>query len=338
MRELLLTLRRVLRPAILMNLTISLIGFMSFILLLNDHALLKIIPINTKDLNPIGKVTASKGQVVRKLITDSLQLPLAEDDAVYEDDLVTTGEGAAAELSLSHGNSLTTEPNTILRIRNENEKLFLQLHQGSVITNFSNESWITLKTGVRNHHIQIRKGTYLIRNSSGGIQITAYSSQHSVKKGLNKSTARKTVQAKAEIEGELNNDPKSPDDSMELGSEAAELLEEAKLSVPLSLPQPENKIVYLLQTGQSIKIAASSMCEEFCELKVLRGKTLVANRKFAKGQVPIYEIYIEEITTDTYKWSFTDQGQTESFEFQVAPLSVENLQKFLDQGRNVEIL
>lgn len=341
MGKLIFTLQQVLRPELIAKGLISIIGISSFYLLFNDHSLLYFIPIETKGLLPVGRVVAAKGIVMRKLISDSLQLPIGKNDKLYEDDLLTTGDTSTAEIELKTGYKLTTEPNTILRLRNQNNHLTLHLQQGSVISNFANDEWVTLKLGMRNQQIQIRKGTYFIKNSYGGIQITAYSSQHTVKRGVASTNRTKEVKSHADVEG-----PNEPQDNKELIDEkeadAAEELqaikEEEKANTPTQFPQPEDKLIYLLQSPQSIRLVARPICEIQCEIKVFRNREFLKNKLFTKGQVPVYELTIDEIIPTQFQWSFTDGTETENFEFQIAPFSIDEFKKYLDQGLNVEIL
>lgn len=328
--------------------------------LCNDQALVGLIPEIKSSQSPLGLVREVRGEVLRKLISDSLLLPIKQGAILYEGDLVVTNADEFLEFNLSEGGMVRIEPNAILRLRKIDEKLALDLIKGSLSTHFIKEQWIYVRRGVREQLVQVYKGHTSLKAHQEGLELTADDSDQMTERMMSAITEPIRAQVVAQMAvAAMTTDSGNDEASMRGRVQASptpiveetvvdnspvsvaippEIKKAGENEMPLILPHPENKIVYLLQETQKLRFASRPLCEEICELTVLRNKKMVAKQGFTKGQVPVLEVLIEASGESSYEWSFKDNGQTENFEFKVLPFSEQNLQKTLQQNLNLEIL
>jgi hypothetical protein len=331
-------------------------------LMFNDNLVLRYIPINTKSLVRIGAITSVKGEVMRKLNSDSLYLPVIKGQKLFQDDLIVTGENSSVNIELGANNLLTTEPNSVIRLRIEGTNIFIQLQKGNFITHFREEKIINIKQGIFNNQVQIRKGSYLIKNSNAGIQVTSYSSQIKLKKPVTNETSTDTANqtkiftknneeggtgegsgggvvneslnllkvAKIEAEQRLKQ-------LLEKAEATKKMLEQKELAIPIIKPNPKDKAQFLIRTHYNLTLAIKNICPNSCKLVILRNKVLLFEQEYDKGDFPTHDLVLDQSTLGHYDWTYTDNDDSFALSFEVIPFSPESFEKGLHSGFPIEI-
>jgi len=332
------------------KLILTVLGLFSviiFYLLIEGRFILRFIPANTKGLILIGEVQSIKGPVYRKLKTDSLYLPLDKKKVVFLDDVITTGETSTLEIQLRIENQLTEnilslEPNTILRLGKLSDKLLINLQSGAIVTHFIEDKNIKIQMGADIRDIQIRKGSYFIKNASAGIQITAYTQNVTIKDDYNR-----------EIENRRSY--KAPDNSETVTQEpSAENIDTKStpldLAVPLVLPYPAAGQAFLLtqeKTKQDfnpkvLTLVAKKTCDNSCHLTVVCNNNTIYENDFKAKTVPYYKLELQKHQNcHLFQWKFQDGlNNKDNFEnsFSIEPFSENTFNNYLMDGRPIEIL
>jgi hypothetical protein len=304
-------------------------------LMFNDRLVLKYIPINTTNLLKIGTVTSVKGDVMRKLMQDSLHLPIFTEQKIYQDDLIVTGENSSADIEIEPKNYITTEPNSAFRLRIDGKRIFIQFHNGNIITRFTEDKVINVKQGVNISQVQIRKGTYLIRNSTAGIQIVNYANRHKIKKSATvANTSEKKAQAETTDELEKVKVDEQHSEQVRL---AKEQFEEKQLATPIQLPHPNDNTVFLIKTAHTLTLAAKSVCLGSCKISLLKDKKLLIEKTFNNSQVPTIDFNLDENINGHFEWSYLDREDSYNMSFDVAPFTPETFDKALQAGLPIEV-
>lgn len=307
-------------------------------LMFNDRLVLRFIPIDTTNLKKIGAVTSVKGDVMRKLTQDSLHLPIFSGQRIYQDDLIVTGENSTADIEVEPKNYITTEPNSAFRLRIDGKHILLQFHKGNIITRFTEDKVIDLKQGLNTSKVQIRKGTFFIRNTSAGIQITNYANRNRIKKSSTSSTStEKKALATSSEEVEKLNEKSSDETSFEQEQFIKEQLEEKQLATPMQLPHPNDNTVFLIKTPHTLILAAKNICLGSCKLSLLKDKKILLEKTFENSQVPKIDFNLDENTSGHFEWSYLDREDSFNLSFDVAPFAPETFDKALQAGLPIEV-
>lgn len=309
-----------------------------FILLIEGRILLKFVPLQVGGLNKIGEVKSVKGNAFRKLKNDSLHLPLSGNDIVFEDDLVTTDESTTLEILLvdkqKGENTLLQEPNTILRLSHDKGTLLIQLHSGNVTTNFSDDTLVKVQSGTLTKEVQIRKGTYLIKNSSAGVQITAFDSNIAVKNSLQPETTVKHT-----FKADVADDNTEIDNANALSESQG--IDLSKFKMPMRLPYPEDHQVFLLtdELPKKLVLVAKKACDGTCHLQVACGRNVLYGKELTNGTVPLYGLELRKGSSCTeFSWNFSDEKESFERSFTVQSYSDEIFQKYINLGQAIEML
>jgi len=318
--------------------TLTFIGILTLVIfyfLVEGQFILRLIPIHTKGSTPLGKVEEIKGTVYRKLKSDSLHLPIQISDQIYFDDLITTGDQSSLEIQTFNNNSLSLEPNTILRLSQLNNKILLHLHSGTIVTHFIEDEILLLQIGTSIKDIQIRKGTFLIKNSTSGIQITAYTQNLNIKKSYElEEESRRSY--KAEAGDEKSAATQAKDD----GATANSTLTEFKM--PISLPFPPNNQVFLITKDTKIKelsLVAKKACQNNCNFKLsCNGKTIF-EKTFSVNETPYYSLQILSLSLcNDFQWNFKDGNDEFKNNFSIEVFSEETFNRYIEQNKTIEVL
>jgi hypothetical protein len=327
-------------------------------LVINDRQVLKFIPVNTKGLRPIGFARNPKGDVLRKLAHDTLYLPLFSKQRIYQNDMIISGENSSTEIQIDKYNSITTEPNSAIRLNIDQSGINILFQKGSVVTNFSKERVLNLQQGLMNKQITIRKGTYLVKNSSVGLQITAYSSSHKIKKSTQEKGAQTkaklaqsaqvetTSENSAEDNGEANSEPNENGEESVLKRKENQIVAEKafqaemalrKLASPIEFPHPSDGTSFLLNGPYQLTLAAKDFCFGKCHLRVSKGSELILEQDFRNLEVGSQTIELDEKSYGHYTWIFSDSEGQSSFHFDVNYFSEENFAKALEMAVPIEV-
>lgn len=326
---------------------LGLFSLVIFYLLIEGRFILRFIPTNTTGLVSIGEIQSIKGPAFRKLKTDSLYLPLDKKKIVFLDDVITTGETSMLEIQLKidnqkSGDILSLEPSTILRLGKLSDKLLINLQSGAIVTNFIEDKSIKIQMGIDIKDIQIRKGSYFIKNTSAGIQITAYTQNVTIKDDYNQ-------------EKENRRSYKAPDNSettiQEPRIESTDIKSSPlDLAIPLSLPYPSSGQVFLLTqekinqdlTPKVLTLVAKKACDSSCRLIVSCNNNTIYDNEFSARKVPYYKLEINKYNDcHKFQWKFHDGvNSKDGFEdsFSIEPFSENTFNKYLKDGRPIEIL
>jgi len=316
---------------------IGLLSIVIFYLLIEGQIILRFIPTNTKGAILIGKAERIKGSVYRKLKNDSLHLPIQLSDHIYIDDLITTSDQSSLEIqTINHKNSLSIEPNTILRLSQLNNKILLHIHSGSIITHFIEDETILLQAGATLKDFLVRKGTYFIKNSSSGIQITAYNQNVSIKKSYELEDERRRTYKAETNRVEDSSSASSKDKTSQANSEPIEF------KMPLTLPFPSNNQVFLIANDTKIKeisLVAKKICLNNCLFKLsCNGKTFF-EKEFITNETPYYILQISNtLSCHDFQWKFRDGDDEFENAFFIDKFSNETFDRYLEQNKTIEVL
>lgn len=323
-----------------MVIVLSLCAFYSFYLVFEKNRLLKMVPTDIANLKKLGRVSGAVGTNLRKLKNDSLHLPLKPEAQIYEDDLASTGDNATVDISVisaavSEEDTFTLLPNSIVRISQSQGYLLLEIKQGAISANLKAERQLIVKTGTLTKNLRIKKGFFLIKNSTNGIQITAYDQRPQGKKEEPPKTSQ---ESSTEDDGSKEAAPKQKTTA---GVEAV-VGPPADYSVPLRLPYPEDKQIFLLtQSGESqyIVVTPKSVCAINCSLEIRCETGLVFEGSFAPKTTP--SVTLRRLLgkgCKDYQWHFQEGTIELKQKFTVQPFKDDLFNKYLSEGLAIELL
>lgn len=316
----------------------SILGFiilLSFVFNYYDQLWIRLIPVNTSLLTKIAYIGKVKGLATRRLRNDTLYLPLYKKAGVFEGDIIITDVDSSVEIFFNNNNYLIQEPDSVLKIHIENGIPLLHLYGGSLTTHFTEDTLVKIQYGLKITEVQIRKGTYLIRNTTFGIQITESASQLVIKKGKSDEDNLKVKKAETEFAEQEEIKPEKAD---ELADDADKNDSAEAKPVALKLPYPPKDAVLLIQNEISILVAAKTNCEGPCELSVdIDGKKVFASQ-FTDGEFAKYDLRIKKGTNEKVHWKFHDEVTKHEDSFLIQPYTDDNFQNALDKGLPIELL
>lgn len=305
-----------------------------------DPLLLRLVPINKSSLTPLGRVLLTEGVIQRKVFNDSFEIPILSGDPVFDGDLLDSTQGGRGELSLGSGLSLIVPVGTKLQMNLEDQQWQFHLMQGYVLFRSLGPHTVRFNTGLQSQSLELQDGLTFVRPTIEGVvaelatgdqlmQPLLEEINHMINKRYPMDRIFAVVDA-SEVwaKKESFGDPQDVSaDKLRLGASR----------VPSTFPQPENKIVFLMNAPDTIRIAARPLCEDQCELTIRQDRRVIVQETFLRGQRPVHELTVDSMTASKFEWTFTDDAYKETFEFKVLPFTEENFQKILSQGSNIEI-
>lgn len=305
-----------------------------------DPYFLRLLPVQTNSLIILGRVKAIEGKVFRKLRSESLRVPLIEGDRLFEGDTITTETQSRLEIGLSPEASLVVPADASIRLFSQDGKIGLHLLQGEMLTELNSDLELYLSSGLQNELVKLFRGSTIIKGSQKGLvwelvpsAILAEPLLAGINIFVNTKYEYERIQAFVDHpEPWAKKEKVKPardisSDKLRLGAGA----------IPSTFPQPEHKLVYLMTNNDTIRIAARPVCEDVCKLKIKRDRVLIAEEKFKRGEIPIYDLRVDSATVSSFEWTYSDQDYVETFDFQVLPFTQENFQKTMKNGWNVEV-
>lgn len=307
-------------------------------LLLEGDWVLKLIPTDLKGATIIGTVTSLEGSAYRKLKNDSLHLPLYKTNRIYLEDLITTDNSSRLTITIAKDkNSIVLEPNTILRVSNLSSKLLLHLKSGAIVTNYTSDESVYIQMGVSIKNFQIRKGTYLIKNSNAGIQITAYAQNFNVKSSLEQESQQKTQIKNSNVESDI---PEINNTKQIENEPSPDLLDSFK--IPEKLPFPNNGQAFLVTESSNAKellLVAKRKCQGSCQFNIKCQNQEIYSHIFKQNEIPFYKLNLTQAKNcHSFQWDFSDGNETFHNKFTIDIFSEEQFQKLIEQNSVIEVL
>ncbi|MEY4616888.1 MAG: hypothetical protein RJB66_1848 [Pseudomonadota bacterium] len=305
-----------------------------------DPVILRFLSTNKSDLSLIGEVVVVEGVVQRKVLHDSILIPIQKGDPLFDGDLIETVRSGRAEFELGPGFGMTLPAGAKIQMFFEDQNLRLHLMNGYVLLKTEFARSIVVSTGLLNQSIELEPGLTFIRPTIEGVVAERATGDewiqpliHDINLYMNKRYKIERLFAVVDSQ-EIWAKKEEFGDPQELSADKVRL---GASRVPSTFPQPENKIVFLMNVPDTIRIAARPLCEESCELIIKKDRRIIVKESFFRGQRPVHELTVDSLTDSKFEWTFTDEAYHESFEFKVQPFTEENFQKSLSQGYNIEI-
>jgi hypothetical protein len=305
-----------------------------------DPLLLRVLPINKDGLSSIGRVLQTEGVLQRKVLIDHLPLPLLGGDSLFNGDVIDASKGGRGELSLGQNLSVVVPIGTRAQFKFEDNQLHLHLMKGYLLFNVLEKTTIILESGLQTQSIELDLGLTFVRPTLEGVVAEKATGDQLMQPMLDEidqfiHKRYKIERIFAVVDG---SDPwakrESFGDPQDVSADKVRL---GASKVPSSFPQPENKIVFLMNSPDVIRVAARPVCEDSCELVVKKNRRVIAQETYIRGQSPVLELPVDSSTDASFEWSFSDDAYNEHFEFKVRPFTEENFQRALSQGSNIEI-
>lgn len=257
------------------------------------------IPIETSGLKVLTTQFTFTGRVQRRLINDSLWLPLTNKTPIFEGDTLFVESGGKLELAVDPGTKLEIPENTMVRLQIFDGRLLIVLKKGDMKVMGSTE--VNVQVGETRKSEPIKEGKIAVRpaNPTQG-------------EGQNP-----TDQPKLEV---LENEDLRPED------------------ITLKkLPYPENKTVFLHFGRGKIHLIPKKQCSRKCRFVVRQGTEVIIEREFSTEFVPQAKIEIGISSNGLWSWSLQDKEDLEGT-FEIAPMTSENFQRAVKDQLNVEVL
>ena len=281
----------------------------AFALTISDNLASVWIPVDTKGLQVLSENYQLEGSVDRRLIHDSLWLPLKQKKAVYLGDTLWVRGGSHMTLVVPPDTKVELEENTLVRLQFFQNKLLIVLKKGEV-------------------HVKAKKEVMM--------QVGESKTQEPIKEGRVGVVPKEQQMGMPSPNGEAEDASTKNPDQPGLHIDSEEDLKPEELGLK-KFPYPVSKTVFLHFVRGQILVLPLKQCEKSCRLKIRQGSEVKVERKFNKGMTPFARVDLNLTSNGQWSWVLEDSKDFEG-QFEIQPMTSENFQRALKDQKNIEIL
>lgn len=159
---------------------------------------------NSSQFELIGDVSQSQNDVRRKNLDTFSWIPASENDKIFQNDSIFTGERSEALILLQDGTQIKLQPNSLITLNLKDGQMNLNLRYGNLVSEIAKNSSLTIKSGTEEFKLEStseskseKSKIELKKNHSGTTDIKLISGN--LKYFSKKDNTLKELQERAEV-------------------------------------------------------------------------------------------------------------------------------------------
>lgn len=294
----------------------------------------RLIPNIETKRSSIAKVSGFEGLVNYRYAEDTIWLPAQTGQKLYDGDFIQTESEAKLTINLiekdDKKNQLIVMPNSFIRIFFKNSRFLIEMHSGSLETDFEIPQTIRVKNGLMESTLPLPKARVKInitkesKDKSSSIQVDQ-------------------IQEKSPVTNKTTSNDKPAEETEENSQDNKSVQNNIKTKTKLNT-YPKSGTYLFYKSPEDINFLPSSKCLADCQLAISFNGNLFFNKKIAAGNLDKVLIPKNEYTNDRqgkFTWKFYDskaKPQLTEGEFWVFPYTDENFSEALKIGAPVEFI
>ena len=294
----------------------------------------RLIPNIETKRSSIAIVSEFEGIVNYRYAEDTIWLPARKEQKLYDGDFIQTENDAKLTINLiekdSKKNQLIVLPNSFIRIFFNNSRFLIEMHSGSLETDFEIPQTIRVKNGLMESTLPLPKARVKInitkesKNKPSSIQVDQIQEQSPA---TNKTTS--------------NDQPAKESNENQQDNKVVQNKTKTKKKLDT---YPKSGTYLFYKSPQDINFLPSSQCLGECQLAISFNGNLFFNKKIATGKLDKILISKKEFTNDRqgkFTWKFYDsksKPQLQEGEFWIFPYTDDNFSEALKIGAPVEFV
>ncbi|MCH2535321.1 MAG: hypothetical protein MK008_12835 [Bdellovibrionales bacterium] len=295
----------------------------------------RLIPILQTKRSSIATISKFDGLVNYRYAQDTIWLPARKGQKLYDGDFIQTESDSKLTINLiekeNKKNQLIVMPDSFIRIFFKNSRFLIEMHSGSLETDFEIPQTIRVKNGLMESTLPLPKARVKINitkqsnDKASSIQVDQIQEQKP-----NSNSATSNDQPNEEDDSEPQNDNKVVRNKVK-GS-------------PNFETYPKSGTYLFYKSLQDINFLPRSKCVGECQLAISFGGNLFFNKKIESGKLDKILISQQEYINDRqgkFTWKFYDSKSDPQLlegEFWVFPYTDDNFAEALKIGAPVEFI
>ena len=279
------------------------------IIQLSPSFALRISALPTKDLESVGKVTASQNFARRRLATDVVWLSIPKAWPIYRFDRIFTGEDGRVSVELVGGAAFTILPDSLIQLDMRDGLPIIDLKQGQIEVTRPGEQGLLIRNGLETQKMTARTGPAMVSLKNGRVDVAQIA-------------------------------PSAPEPVADAPPEPRALVAaEATSPTPAVFGSfPKDGAYVYRQKARTLLVSPAGQCTSPCHLVISFDGAIVDEHTFASGQRPQALLDLGAHANGDFKMVLFDGDTTLSTTFFVRPLTEAGIQEALERHAPFEII
>lgn len=295
----------------------------------------RLIPHLDSEVPNIATISNSDGFANYRFAEDTIWLPVKDGQYLYDGDFIQTDENSKLTIDLTEKenkkNKLIVMPNSFIRIFYNNSRFLIEMHSGSLETDFELPQTIRVKNGIMESTLPLPKARVKINitkksnSNSSTIQVDQIQEQNTTNSTTSTAGHEESIE-----ETESNT--------------ATKEVKNIKNKRTSFDTYPKNGTYLFYNKLQNIKFLPTSTCVGKCQLAISFSGKLFYNKNITQGDISPVEISSSEYKNDhqgKFTWKFYDskaEPKIVTGEFWIFPYTDKNFSQALKIGAPVEFI